>query len=184
MPEPEVLDLDAAGTVRFLNRLRRRRVIRDYVIVGGVAALRYTAPRATKDVDAMVLVDDLLREYGSVWSRILAEAGGVSSGQLIYVTEADTWIDVLATGGSPFFEEVLRTAELDTVAPGVRGKFARPECLILMSLEAWRPDPDYSRVATLYQIADRRRLDGLLRRYDSDGKLTRRLNSLLQIGGV
>ena len=42
--------------VQALNRLKRRRVIRDYVIIGAVAYAYHAEPVATQDMDVVVLV--------------------------------------------------------------------------------------------------------------------------------
>ena len=42
---------------RALNGLKRRKVIRDYVVIGAVAATTYMEPVFTEDVDVIVLVD-------------------------------------------------------------------------------------------------------------------------------
>ena len=158
-------NLDAIGVLRFLNRLRKRQIIPPYVVVGGVAAIRYGVPRLTKDFDIVVLVDDLLREYAEIWSAVLREAGGVSREQLIYVKEADTWLDVMATGGKPFWQDALENADEITVE-GVKARWVTREHLIFMALESFRPDPDYSRIGALYPQADKIKLKNLLERFD------------------
>gem|GEM_PF-3479647 len=52
-------------------------------------------------------------------------------------------------------------------------KVARPEHLIIMSLRAWRPDPDYSRVAALYNKADKALVKSLLGRFDDKNRTLR-----------
>jgi hypothetical protein len=175
----DVVDLDTIAVVRFLNRLKRRKLIPDYVIIGGIAALRYTEPRETKDVDIVILADDLLREFLPIWSRILAEAGGQWRGQLIYVEQAATWLDVMETGRDPLHEEILRAADVEKIE-NLRVKVAKAEYLLLLALMAWRPDPDRSRAARLAQIVPEGRVRQLLQRYDNaEQTLTKRYDYTL-----
>lgn len=174
--------MDSLATIRFLNRLRQRRLIPEYALVGGVAATLHGVVRDTKDLDVVILIEDLLREYPRVWSAIRAAAGGDVSGQLIFVAESNTWLDVLATGGDQLERELISSA-LTVRLGNTRVKLARREYLIVQSLRSWRPDPDYSRIAMLYEIADRRLLKSLLRRHDHDKTLTTRLENLLRLGG-
>jgi hypothetical protein len=44
-------------SIRVLNNLKRRRIIRDYVLIGGVAATAYMEPVFTEDLDVVVMVD-------------------------------------------------------------------------------------------------------------------------------
>ena len=46
-----------ADAVRVLNVLKRRRVIRDYALIGAVAATAYMEPMFTEDLDIIVLAD-------------------------------------------------------------------------------------------------------------------------------
>ena len=54
---------------RVLNGLKRRLVIRDYVVIGAVAATAYMEPIFTEDIDIIVLVDSD-EEYLSTFRRI------------------------------------------------------------------------------------------------------------------
>jgi hypothetical protein len=167
--------MDVVALVRFLNRMRQRKALPDYVLIGGVAAIRYGPPRTTKDVDIVVLVDDLLREFPPIWTGIFRRAGGIAREHTIFVPEANAWLDVMGTGGDSFYEDTLRTAKRVRIK-GVTVKVARPEHLMLMSLRAWRPDPDYSRISALYKKADKGLLKSLLERFDDDkGTLQTRL---------
>jgi hypothetical protein len=172
-------NLDAIGVIRFLNRLRQRKLIPRYVVVGGVAAIRYGVPRLTKDFDVVVLVDDLFGEYARIWTAIAREAGGVSREQLIYVKEADTWLDVMATGGKPFWQDALENAD-EIRVEGVKTRWVTREHLIFMALESFRPDPDYSRIGALYPQADKLKLRKLLEKYDdAEGIYARRLQKIV-----
>ena len=46
-----------ADAIRILNRLKRRKIIRDCGLIGAVAATAYMEPMFTEDLDIIVLVD-------------------------------------------------------------------------------------------------------------------------------
>lgn len=171
--------LDVPAVLRFLNGLRREGLISDYVFIGGVAAMRYTEPYRTKDVDVVILLDDTWKGVAQVWSAILERAGGQTEEGTIVV--AGTRLDVAPTGRDAFHEDVLREAHRTRVA-GVPAKVARPEHLVAMSLRAWRPSPDFSRIMALLPHADQAYLDRLLGRFDDfEGTLKSRLDRLLAL---
>ena len=62
---------------RVLNGFKRRRIIRDYVVIGAVAATAYMEPIFTEDIDIIVLVDSD-EEYLSTFRRIAVLIGGNS----------------------------------------------------------------------------------------------------------
>lgn len=170
--------MDVEKAIRFLNSLRRRRIIPEYALIGGVAAVFYLEPRYTKDIDIIVPVDDLLRDYSALWTRIVNQAGGKFKAQTIYLPDADGWLDVMPTGSDELHMEALRTAR--TVRVGrLSVRVVEPEYLIMMSLIAWRPDPDFSRIRGLLPLANRRRLRRLLRDHDDSAHtLQSRLETL------
>ena len=58
-----------------LNKLKRSNVIRDYVVIGAVAATNYMEPVFTEDIDVVVLVDTD-EEYLSTFAAIAQRAEG------------------------------------------------------------------------------------------------------------
>ena len=58
---------------RALNGLKRRKIIRDYVVIGAVAATNYMEPVFTEDIDIVVLVDTD-EEYRSTFTAISQHA--------------------------------------------------------------------------------------------------------------
>ena len=173
--------INLTATVKFLNGLHARGVIGKYVLIGGIAAMAYSEPRMTKDIDAVVHIDDTFKEYPSMWTKVLAEAGGAHTpgGFTILVGPDKTPLDLSATGGDKLMEECLEKA----VAMNVDGEIAwiaPPEYLVLMSLNAFRPEVDYGRITALYpQCANKVRR--LLKRFDHEGKLLRNLERLLDL---
>ena len=162
--------------IRSLNDLKRRRVIRDYVVFGAVAAAAYLEPVLTQDLDIIVLVDTD-EEFWETYRRV----GEVSQG-------LDGMHHLL--GGRPvqMFPSTLKPIYQDTMARArrtrignVRVKVASPEHLVLLALEAFRYK-DRLRISELLQISsvDRDGIYKLLEEFDDDEKtLTRRYQALL-----
>ena len=158
---------------RALNALKRRRIIRDYAVMGAVAATAYMEPMATEDLDVIILVDTD-EEYLRVFNSVAANAEGQEG--MHYVL-----------GGVPvqMFPSTIMPLYRDTVAAatqvrigGLRVNFASIEHLILLYLEAFREKDQY-RVRILDRLADAAKLNALLQRFDdAEEKLTRRLQEL------
>ncbi|MBI3953636.1 MAG: hypothetical protein HY330_03900 [Chloroflexi bacterium] len=148
--------------LRALNQLKRRRVIRDYAVIGAVAAGLYVGPLATADLDITVLVDSD-EEYLRLFGRVRAEAERMEGMHLYF---GGVPVQMLPTTTKPLYADALRTAR-PARAGTVRLRVARPEHLVLLALDAFRPK-DRARAAALLELADRRRLRRLLRRFDDE----------------
>ena len=64
-----------SDAIRILNSLRRRRVLKSYVLIGAVGATAYMEPVSTEDLDIIVLVDTD-EEYLEVFRRLGTFAEG------------------------------------------------------------------------------------------------------------
>ncbi len=159
--------------VSALNGFKRRRIIRDYVIIGAVAATAYMEPVSTEDIDVVILVDtdeEYLQAYG-----IIAEQSERQEGMHQIL------------GGVPIklFPTTVMTLYRDTVEQAnkvrignVRAKVATVEHLILLYLTANR-QRDRLRVGYLLEDTDESKLQTLLDRFDDAEKtLTGRLQSI------
>ncbi|MDP6548833.1 MAG: hypothetical protein QF659_02015 [Dehalococcoidia bacterium] len=162
-----------SDAIRVLNGLKRRRIIRDYALIGAVAATAYMEPVFTEDLDVIVLVstDD---EYLRVFQRVADYADGVEGMHYIL---GGTPVQMFPTTVKPLFRDTLEQARRARVG-NLRVKVATPEHLIALYLEAFRAR-DRLRIPHLMTAADKGRLEALLRRFDETGELTRRLQTLL-----
>jgi hypothetical protein len=116
------------------------------VIIGGVAASLLGRPRVTRDVDALVVLDE------TEWARFLAagERFGFAprrpdaidfarQARVLLVQHAPSGIDVdIVFGALPFEEEVVANAISVDVA-GIRLSLPTPEDLVIMKAVAHRP---------------------------------------------
>lgn len=161
------------NAIRRLNQIKRRRIIKDYAIIGGVATAAYMEPMFTEDVDIVVLVDsdDEFYEVFCAVSEISDKLEG-----LRHIIDG-TLVQLLPTTIKPLYRDVLEKAVPVRVG-NLHTKVATAEHLIVMSLEPFR-DKDRVRIMALLGVADQAILHDILERFDDEnGTLTQRLNTL------
>ena len=159
--------------VSALNGFKRRRIIRDYAIIGAVAATAYMEPISTEDIDVVILVDtdaEYLQAYG-----VIAEQAGGQEG--MHQILGGVPIQLFPTTVMPLYRDAVEQANKVRI-DNVRTKVATPEHLILLYLTANR-QRDRLRVGYLVEDADENKLQALLDRFDDAEKtLTGRLQSI------
>lgn len=130
--------------IRTLNGLKRRGIIRDYVIIGAVAATAYMEPVLTEDLDIVVLADsdeDYVRDF----RRVAEVADGMEGMHLIL---GGIPVQMFPSTTKPLYEATLPQARSTRIG-GLRTKLAKPEHLILLYLEAFR-DKDHQRIPNTF----------------------------------
>lgn len=60
------VDTEVKNTLKVLNELREKGLIKDYAIGGAIAALRWTEPFFTEDLDIFILLEKGADEKGSI----------------------------------------------------------------------------------------------------------------------
>ncbi len=162
---------------RILNGLKRRRLIRDYAVIGAVAATAYMEPVFTEDIDIIVLVDTD-DEYLQTFRRV-AEVAEASEGMHHFL--AGVPVQLFPSTTNPLFEDALAGARPVRIG-GLRVKFASREHLILLYLGPFRYK-DRLRIIHLLPQADMHTVHSLLERFDDEkGTLARNLQTLLGAG--
>ena len=162
-----------ADAIRILNRLKRRKIIRDYGLIGAVAATAYMEPMFTEDLDIIVLVDTD-EEYLKTF-RHVAELAEDHEG--MHHVLGGVPVQMFPTTTKPLHLDTLEGARLARIG-GLRTKVASPEHLILLYLEAFR-EKDHFRIQRLLVEADASRLRTLLARFDDEkSTLAQRLQTL------
>lgn len=149
--------------LRILNGLKEEGLIKDYAIGGAVAALRWTEPFFTQDLDVFVVLEtpqeglilmtpiyEYLQNRGYVWKGHWIVVEGVP-------------VDVFPAD-SLEAEAVEQAVEAEY--EGVRTKVMTPEYLIALFLRAGR-GKDWMKVRMLLEQSDvdRERLGNILERY-------------------
>ena len=156
-----------------LNKLKQRRIIRDYTIIGAVAATAYMEPMFTADIDVIVLVDTD-EEYLRTYNTIAEYAEGHEGMHHIF---GGVPVQVFPSDLMPLYRDTLESAR--TLRLGnTRTKVATIEHLILLGLVANR-EQDHFRIRRLLRDADPERLSRLFGRFDNaEGNLAGRLQVL------
>ena len=163
-----------ADAIRRLNDLKQRGLIRDYAVIGAVAATAYIEPVLTQDVDVVVLVDSD-DEFWETYRRV----GGAAEG-------TDGMHHIL--GGRPvqMFPSTIKPIYQDTLAESRQTrigdamvKVASPEHLVALGLEAFRYK-DKLRIAELLELPgiDTEAIWRLIGEFDdAEGSLAERFRS-------
>ena len=157
-----------------MNRLRQEGIVRDWAVYGAVAYSFHEEPVSTRDIDIIVLADDM--EYAKVFSA-MSRLAKPAPGTMDFLV-GDLPVQVFPTSiNSPLFEDALKQATEVDIA-GEPGKVLPREHLIILPLQAFRPAKDYGKIMGLLPRADPRKLELLLERFDIDGKLAEKLRWL------
>ena len=147
---------------KVLNGLKRRKVIKDYVVFGAVAATTYMEPVSTEDIDVIVLVNTD-EEYRSTFEAI-AKVAEAQDG--MHQVLGGIPVQLFPSTTMPLYRDTLEGARQVRVG-NLRVKIASAEHLILLYLLAFR-ERDHHRVRELLRNIDEDRLTHLLERFDDD----------------
>ena len=159
--------------IRSLNKLKRQRVIRDYSLIGAVAATYYGEPISTEDLDIVILVDSD-DEYIRAYRKIGEAADGLEGMHYIL---GDVPVQIFPSTVKPLYQDVVTNAH-EARSGSLRVKIATAEHLVLLLLEAYRPK-DKARLPSLLVAADDAKIRELLLRFDDEqATLTKRLEAL------
>ena len=148
-----------------LNSLKQRRVIRDYAIIGAVAATAYIEPMFTADLDVIVRVDSD-EEYLQVFGRI-AELSESLDG--MHQVLCGVPVQMFPSTLMPLYHDAMEQAREVRIG-NTRTRVATAEHLILLGLVANR-EQDHIRIRRILRHADSGRLSKLFERFD-DGEKT------------
>ena len=156
--------------VAALNDFKRRRIIRDYAIIGAVAATAYMEPLFTEDIDVVILVDTD-DEYLEAFGIIARESEGQDG---MHQVLGGVPVQLFPTTVMPLYRDAVEQARKVRIN-NLRTKVATAEHLVLLYLIANR-QRDRLRVTYLLEELDKGYLGSLLERFDDHQKtLTGRL---------
>lgn len=159
--------------IQALNVLKQRRVIRDYAIIGAVAATAYMEPMSTADLDVIVTVEtdeEYLRTFGLIAENAEGQEG-------MHHVIGGVPVQVFPSTLMPLYRDTSENARKVRIG-NMRAKVATAEHLILLGLLANR-EQDHFRIRRLLRNADPEQLSGLLERFDDAEKtLAARLENL------
>jgi len=160
-------------------------------IIGGVAASLLGRPRATRDIDAVVLLDEkgwrpflgTGTQLGFV-PRLSDPLGFAHTARVLLVRHESSGIDIdIAFGALPFEEEAITRAVWRDIG-GIRLPLPVPEDLIIMKAVAHRPRDmaDIESILDAHLKLDRRRVRRWVREFSTaldTPEILQDLNALL-----
>ena len=156
-----------------LNDLKQRHAIRDYAVIGAVAATAYMEAMSTADLDVTILTDtdeEYLHTFGIISEHAEGQEG-------MHQILGGVPIQVFPSTLMPLYQDTLENARKLRIG-NMRAKVATLEHLILLGLLANR-EQDHFRIRRLLRDAELERLGGLLERFDDAEKtLAARLENL------
>ena len=135
-----------ADAIRRLNDLKQCGLIRDYAVIGAVAATAYIEPVLTQDVHVVVLVDSD-DEFWETYRRVGEAAEGIDGMHHILGGRP---VQMFPSTMKPIFRDALAKARQSRIG-NVRVKVASPEHLVVLALEAFRYK-DKLRIAALLEL--------------------------------
>lgn len=150
---------------RRLNDLKRRRLVRDYAVIGAVAAAAYVEPVFTQDVDVVVLVDSD-EEFWDTYRSVGEAAEGLEGMHHILGGRP---VQLFPSTVKPIYRDALSKARPRRVG-NVRVKVASSEHLVVLALEAFRYK-DRLRISELLALpaTDVGTIRELIEEFDDDG---------------
>lgn len=157
-------------TLKIINELKSKKVIRDYAIGGGIAALFYIEPFLTYDLDVFIIPKQQTSSQGLI---LLAEVfaylklkGYIWKGEHIFIEG----VPVQFIPTDALEQEAVESAQ-EIEYEGVKSKVISPEYLIVILLRAGR-NKDIEKIKRLIEQAklNRTKLDLLLKKYKLQDK--------------
>ena len=160
-----------------LDCLVQRGIIRDYAVIGSVAAAMYIEPRFGENIDVIVLVDTD-EEYLATFQSIAEEAEGEDGTHYVF---GGIPIQFLPSTVTPLYRDTIekgRTARIGDLAV----KVATAEHLLLLYLLGPRVT-DRIKALNLRDMVYQFRLNNLIEKFDDEeNTLAARLQNLRGTG--
>ncbi len=161
--------------IKRLNRLKERRVLKDYAIGGAHALAYYLEPVKTIDLDIFVLIESDQDFYN--FRSYLQNAGFKFKGTQVIMDGLP--VHFLPGSLHPFINEAVKKAKRIRVR-GIPTKILNVEYLIISLLMAFRLK-DKMVIPDLLELVDMKRLNELIERFvDEETPLDKRLQRILE----
>ncbi|MEW6687443.1 MAG: hypothetical protein AB1393_14765 [Candidatus Edwardsbacteria bacterium] len=148
-----------------LNNGIKKGLIEDFTLIGALALSSFSEPRATADMDFLVILKEGVTPVGlTEWLRIVRghNRAKLCKGKkvnriknLIEIPIGNTWADVIVSEGK-FEKEVVKNSIRIRIF-GLNVKVANPEYQIVMKLKAGSPQ-DILDASSLYRCGVNKRV--------------------------
>lgn len=161
-------------TLKEINNLKKKGLVKDYAIGGGYALNYYLEPILTYDLDIFILIDSD-EDYSKIYGYFKDREHKIEN---VHIVIKKTPVQFLPSYISPLFGEAIRKAKRITVKH-IKTKVLRVEYLIATLLMAFRPK-DKMVMPSLLNLADRKLLASIVKRFsDEKTPLDKRLKKIL-----
>ena len=149
------------GIIREINNLKKKRVVKDYAIGGGIAKNYYLEPQFTYDLDIFILIDTM-DNFHNIYNYFRRKECKVEN---VFIIIKDVPVQFLPSFIHPLMEEAIRKSKRIKV-DGVTVKILTAEYLICTFLMSFRQKDKYA-IRELLSFTDRNLLRKLLGKFDS-----------------
>jgi hypothetical protein len=149
-------------TIKELNILKKKGLIRNYAIGGGYALNYYIEPTLTYDLDVFILIDTD-RDYFNLYNYFRIRKYKIRN---VYVVINELPVQFLPSYINPLIEEAIRKAKRIKIKE-VNTKVLTIEYLIATLLMAFRPK-DRMVIPSLLKLANKRLLNNILKRFSNE----------------
>jgi len=163
--------MNITNVIRELNKLKQRKILKDYALFGAVASSYYMYPVFTDDIDVIVLADTD-SDYIKIWNELKLKSEKIVDFTFII---KGTKLQIFPTSVSPLYKDAITNAQKVKVDNLVT-KIALKEHLIMLFLTANRGKDQY-KAKILLETANVKYLNNLLRRFDN-GTIAQRIKAL------
>lgn len=159
------------NTIKVINELKKKKLIKDYAIGGAIGVLRWVEPFFTRDLDVFIIPapeskDRNIIQFSSIYDYLKEKGYNKWIGQWIVIEG----IPVEFIPAEGLGEEAVENAK-EIEFEGIKTKIMIPEYLIALLITAGR-DKDIIKVRMLLDQAevDAERLKIILNKYDLNEK--------------
>ncbi len=147
--------------IREINKLKKKRIIKDYAIGGGIAKNYYLEPQSTYDLDIFILIDTM-DDFHNIYDYFRKKKYRIEN---IFIIIQDVPVQFLPSFIHPLIEQAIKNGKQIKVDK-LKSKILTVEYLIATLLMAFR-EKDKFAIKELLSFANLDLLRRLLKRFSS-----------------
>ncbi len=147
--------------LRELNILKRKRIVKDYAIGGGIAKNYYLEPQFTYDLDIFILIDTM-DDFHNIYKHFRKEKCKIEN---VFIFIKDVPVQFLPSFIHPLFEEAIKNGRKIRVGK-VGTKVLTSEYLIATLLMSFR-QKDREAIRELLSLTDMDLVKKIVRKFSN-----------------
>lgn len=149
------------GVIRELNNLKKKKMIKDYAIGGGIAKNYYLEPQFTYDLDIFILIDTM-NNFHNIYDYFRQKGCKIEN---VFVVIQDVPVQFLPSFINPLLEQAIKNAKVIKVDK-LKTKILTAKYLIATLLMSFREKDKYA-IRELLSFANAGLLKRLLKKFSS-----------------